>query len=77
WCKEKSLINSIKNSNGSSSVAKDRLEARTKYRAPGLKTKRSMTRDKYSSPSSEVTKSTPKLNNNMSVSCTLPKAEHM
>lgn len=37
WCKEKSLINSIKNSNGSSSVAKDRLEARTKYRAPGLK----------------------------------------
>lgn len=37
WCKEKSLINSIKNSNGSSSTAKGRLEARTKYRAPGLK----------------------------------------
>ncbi|KAL5279079.1 hypothetical protein ACFFRR_003602 [Megaselia abdita] len=75
WCKEKSLINSIKNSNCSSSAAKDRLEARTKYRAPGLKTKRSLTRDKYSAPSaSEVTRSTPKIN--MSTSCMLPKAEY-
>lgn len=37
WCKEKAIINSIKTTNGCSSAAKDRLEARTKYRAPGLK----------------------------------------
>ncbi|XP_073812291.1 uncharacterized protein isoform X2 [Musca autumnalis] len=51
WCKEKALQDSIKkqsNSKTEESAAKARLEARTKYKAPCLKTKRSINRDKYS-----------------------------
>ncbi|XP_055836762.1 uncharacterized protein LOC129905330 isoform X2 [Episyrphus balteatus] len=49
WCKEKALIASIKQQNtNSQTAAKERLEARIKYRAPCLKTKRSLNRDKYS-----------------------------
>lgn len=54
WCKEKSLIASIKQSNiNSKAAAKERLEARIKYKAPCLKTKRSLNRDKYSYQSDE------------------------
>ncbi|KNC24185.1 hypothetical protein FF38_02180 [Lucilia cuprina] len=50
WCKEKALQAAIKqgSSKNDGNVAKARLEARTKYRAPCLKTKRSMNREKYS-----------------------------
>ncbi|XP_017479336.1 PREDICTED: homeobox protein 5 isoform X4 [Rhagoletis zephyria] len=48
WCKEKALQASIKHTTkGEQNLAKERLEARTKYRAPCLKTKRSINRDKY------------------------------
>ncbi|XP_067626310.1 serine-rich adhesin for platelets isoform X2 [Eurosta solidaginis] len=48
WCKEKALQASIKQtSKTEQNLAKERLEARTKYRAPCLKTKRSINRDKY------------------------------
>ncbi|XP_055920959.1 uncharacterized protein LOC129952414 isoform X5 [Eupeodes corollae] len=49
WCKEKALLASIKNNSSNSQVAaKERLEARIKYKAPCLKTKRAVNRDKYS-----------------------------
>ncbi|XP_065370481.1 uncharacterized protein LOC135962465 isoform X2 [Calliphora vicina] len=50
WCKEKAIQAAIKHggSKNDGSVAKARLEARTKYRAPCLKTKRSLNREKYS-----------------------------
>ncbi|XP_050325080.1 mucin-5AC isoform X2 [Bactrocera neohumeralis] len=48
WCKEKALQASIKHTaKTEQNLAKERLEARTKYRAPCLKTKRSLNRDKY------------------------------
>ncbi|XP_012155890.1 mucin-5AC isoform X2 [Ceratitis capitata] len=48
WCKEKALQASIKQTSKiEQNLAKERLEARTKYRAPCLKTKRSINRDKY------------------------------
>ncbi|XP_011184279.2 homeobox protein 5 isoform X2 [Zeugodacus cucurbitae] len=48
WCKEKALQASIKQTTKTEqNLAKERLEARTKYRAPCLKTKRSINRDKY------------------------------
>ncbi|XP_053965259.1 mucin-2 isoform X3 [Anastrepha ludens] len=48
WCKEKALQASIKQTaKTEQNLAKERLEARTKYRAPCLKTKRSINRDKY------------------------------
>nr|XP_036231547.1 homeobox protein 5 isoform X3 [Bactrocera oleae] len=48
WCKEKALQASIKHTTKTEqNLAKERLEARTKYRAPCLKTKRSLNRDKY------------------------------
>ncbi|XP_055372878.1 probable serine/threonine-protein kinase DDB_G0282963 isoform X2 [Condylostylus longicornis] len=46
FCKEKSKIAQFKGNN--TSQAKERLEARTKYRAPNLRLKRAAVRDKYS-----------------------------
>lgn len=49
WCREKTLQASIKKNNTKyQAAAKERLEARIKYKAPCLKTKRSINRDKYS-----------------------------
>lgn len=46
WCKEKTRISAHKSN--TSSVAKERLQARTQYRAPIVKSKRAVTREKYS-----------------------------
>ncbi|KAM7345644.1 uncharacterized protein ACRADG_011849 isoform 2-T4 [Cochliomyia hominivorax] len=56
WCKEKALQAAIKqgNSKNEGNVAKARLEARTKYKAPCLKTKRSINREKYSGATDEL-----------------------
>ncbi|XP_058981036.1 putative uncharacterized protein DDB_G0277255 isoform X3 [Musca domestica] len=67
WCKEKALQDSIKkqaSSKTEENAAKARLEARTKYKAPCLKTKRSINRDKYSGAAgdeNEDISKTPKL----------------
>ncbi|XP_059224613.1 titin homolog isoform X2 [Stomoxys calcitrans] len=63
WCKEKALQASIKqqaSNKTEENVAKARLEARTKYRAPCLKTKRSMNRDKYSGAAGDENEDSPK-----------------
>ncbi|KAL1404227.1 hypothetical protein pipiens_000852, partial [Culex pipiens pipiens] len=47
WCREKALLN--KNiQHHQSSVAKERLQARIQYKAPQLKSKRALNREKYS-----------------------------
>uniref|UniRef100_A0A1A9WWT5 C2HC/C3H-type domain-containing protein n=1 Tax=Glossina brevipalpis TaxID=37001 RepID=A0A1A9WWT5_9MUSC len=66
WCKEKTLLASIKqvNSKAEGSAAKARLEARTKYRAPYLRTKRSINREKYAGlADEECNLESPKSNN--------------
>lgn len=47
WCKEKARIANSQY-NPSVNVAKERLQARTKYKAPCLKSKRAVNREKYS-----------------------------
>ncbi|XP_023171903.2 homeobox protein 9 isoform X5 [Drosophila hydei] len=54
WCKEKAIQANMKASNtAETSKAKERMEARKKYRPPNLKTKRSINRDKYSGAQEE------------------------
>ncbi|XP_075169999.1 uncharacterized protein LOC142241983 isoform X3 [Haematobia irritans] len=63
WCKEKALQAAIKqqaSNKTEENVAKARLEARTKYRAPCLKTKRSINRDKYSGTGGDENEDSPK-----------------
>uniref|UniRef100_A0A1A9UGY5 C2HC/C3H-type domain-containing protein n=1 Tax=Glossina austeni TaxID=7395 RepID=A0A1A9UGY5_GLOAU len=70
WCKEKSLLASIKhvNSKAEESAAKARLEARTKYRAPYLRTKRSINREKYAGlADEEYNPESPKSNNSQNL----------
>ncbi|KAL9919566.1 uncharacterized protein ACN427_001469 isoform 3-T3 [Glossina fuscipes fuscipes] len=70
WCKEKSLLASIKhvNSKAEESAAKARLEARTKYRAPYLRTKRSINREKYAGlADEEYNLESPKSNNSQNL----------
>ncbi|KAL5274707.1 hypothetical protein ACFFRR_001027 [Megaselia abdita] len=47
WCREKAMQQAIK-CKGSNNDAMDRLHARIKYRAPCLRSKRTLTREKYS-----------------------------
>ncbi|XP_017961817.2 uncharacterized protein LOC108654786 isoform X5 [Drosophila navojoa] len=54
WCKEKAIQANIKSNNtAETNKAKERMEARKKYRPPNLKTKRSINRDKYSGAQEE------------------------
>ncbi|XP_017795296.1 PREDICTED: zinc finger C2HC domain-containing protein 1A-like [Habropoda laboriosa] len=62
WCKERITHVSL---SPAANIAKERLEARMKYRAPAVKNRRQMTREKYS-PGSAITlnsgnKTSPKL----------------
>ncbi|XP_017049388.1 mediator of RNA polymerase II transcription subunit 12 isoform X2 [Drosophila ficusphila] len=55
WCKEKTMLANMKGANKQeTSKAKERLEARKKYKPPNLKTKRSVARDKYSGNHEEL-----------------------
>uniref|UniRef100_A0A1A9ZI52 C2HC/C3H-type domain-containing protein n=1 Tax=Glossina pallidipes TaxID=7398 RepID=A0A1A9ZI52_GLOPL len=70
WCKEKSLLAARKhvNSKADESAAKARLEARTKYRAPYLRTKRSINREKYAGlADEEYNPESPKSNNSQNL----------
>ncbi|XP_063708206.1 dual specificity protein kinase splB isoform X2 [Culicoides brevitarsis] len=63
WCKEKALLKQMSSNNKETvSAAKERLQARIKYKAPSLKTKRQQTREKYSGGSLSCSGSTNSLN---------------
>ncbi|XP_035901699.1 uncharacterized protein LOC118507368 isoform X9 [Anopheles stephensi] len=48
WCREKALLNRNVNNNQSISAAKERLQARIQYKAPQIRSKRALNREKYS-----------------------------
>uniref|UniRef100_A0A182NDK3 C2HC/C3H-type domain-containing protein n=1 Tax=Anopheles dirus TaxID=7168 RepID=A0A182NDK3_9DIPT len=48
WCREKALLNRNINSNQTVSAAKERLQARIQYKAPQIRSKRALNREKYS-----------------------------
>uniref|UniRef100_A0A182JU35 C2HC/C3H-type domain-containing protein n=1 Tax=Anopheles christyi TaxID=43041 RepID=A0A182JU35_9DIPT len=48
WCREKAILNRNINNNQSISAAKERLQARIQYKAPQLRSKRALNREKYS-----------------------------
>ncbi|XP_065087523.1 probable serine/threonine-protein kinase DDB_G0282963 isoform X2 [Ochlerotatus camptorhynchus] len=48
WCREKALLTKNANNNNSISAAKERLQARIQYKAPQIKSKRALNREKYS-----------------------------
>lgn len=52
WCKERK--SRIQKSPASVLIAKERLEARIKYKVPPLKPRRALTREKYASPEGSV-----------------------
>ncbi|XP_061519064.1 GATA zinc finger domain-containing protein 14-like isoform X10 [Anopheles gambiae] len=48
WCREKAILNRNVNNNQSISAAKERLQARIQYKAPQIRSKRALNREKYS-----------------------------
>uniref|UniRef100_A0A336MIL1 CSON001673 protein n=1 Tax=Culicoides sonorensis TaxID=179676 RepID=A0A336MIL1_CULSO len=63
WCKEKAYLKQMSSNNKETvSAAKERLQARIKYKAPCVKTKRQLTREKYSGGSLSCSGSTNSLN---------------
>nr|XP_029721397.1 LOW QUALITY PROTEIN: uncharacterized protein LOC109401225 [Aedes albopictus] len=48
WCREKALLTKNANNSQSISAAKERLQARIQYKAPQIKSKRALNREKYS-----------------------------
>uniref|UniRef100_A0A182W3S1 C2HC/C3H-type domain-containing protein n=1 Tax=Anopheles minimus TaxID=112268 RepID=A0A182W3S1_9DIPT len=48
WCREKALLNRNVNNNQTISAAKERLQARIQYKAPQIRSKRALNREKYS-----------------------------
>uniref|UniRef100_A0A182MS36 C2HC/C3H-type domain-containing protein n=1 Tax=Anopheles culicifacies TaxID=139723 RepID=A0A182MS36_9DIPT len=48
WCREKALLNRNVNNNQTVSAAKERLQARIQYKAPQIRSKRALNREKYS-----------------------------
>ncbi|XP_053671413.1 homeobox protein 2 [Anopheles nili] len=48
WCREKALLNRKVNNNQIISAAKERLQARIQYKAPQIRSKRALNREKYS-----------------------------
>ncbi|XP_014612172.1 PREDICTED: probable serine/threonine-protein kinase DDB_G0282963 isoform X2 [Polistes canadensis] len=65
WCKERSTRLPI--SPATKNIAKERLEARMKYRAPALKNRRQSNRDKYSQSCTTVNKTPNKVREIVSV----------
>uniref|UniRef100_A0A182JL81 C2HC/C3H-type domain-containing protein n=1 Tax=Anopheles atroparvus TaxID=41427 RepID=A0A182JL81_ANOAO len=48
WCREKALLSKNAGNNQSISAAKERLQARIQYKAPQIRSKRALNREKYS-----------------------------
>ncbi|XP_058130736.1 probable serine/threonine-protein kinase DDB_G0282963 [Anopheles ziemanni] len=48
WCREKALLSKNAGNNHSISAAKERLQARIQYKAPQIRSKRALNREKYS-----------------------------